>query len=89
MQFSAAAQITDNIQAGASFTGTLDATTKEHLQNAGYVGIKIGDYVFGWDNIQNGNGDIKISFNLEAYFAVGAGANVDINVSEIWRRYFN
>lgn len=81
--------ITEDIGAGFDFTGTIDASTKVHLENSGYAGIKIGEYILGWNDIPD-NGDIIIPvINLDGYVGVGGGITVEMNLSELKRRMSN
>ena len=84
MQFSGEIQLTDNLSIGGSFTGILDATTKQHIQNSGYAGIKFGNTVLGWNDLPYDD-DIILSFSFQAYLVVGFGGSVNINISELWR----
>ena len=88
MQFSLMAQITKNIQAGFNFTGTIDATTKTHLQNTGFAGVKIGKFVLGWGDLPHSD-DASVLLEAEAYFVVGGGGNMNVNLSELWKKMFN
>ena len=81
--------ITENAEAGFDLTGTIDATTKAHLKNSGYAGIKIGGYVLGWNDIPD-NGDVIIPIiKINGYVGVGGGIRVDMNLSELKRRLSN
>ena len=87
LQFSLMAQATDKVQIGGSITGTIDATTREHLMNQGFAGIKIGNKVMGWDNLPKDK-DFKFEYGVGAYLGAGGEVSVTINVSELWRRIY-
>jgi RHS repeat-associated protein len=85
LQFSVMAQATEKIKIGGNITGTVNPVTQEHLKNQGFVGVKIGNTVFGWDNLPK-NQDFSLDFSAGGYFGVGGEASFNINFSEIWRR---
>ncbi len=88
MSFSAEAGVNDRLSVGGSVTCTINPETKKHLRNEGYAGIKIGNTVLGWDQL-NQKRDFHISLSAGVYFGVGGAVSLDINASEFIRRIYN
>ncbi|MBR5236910.1 MAG: hypothetical protein IKW06_06045 [Clostridia bacterium] len=87
LQLSAEVKLTDNLRFGASYTGTINAMTKEHLKNEGYAGIKIGNKIYGLGGMSEN--DLVIVVGIGGYLGVGGDLELSVNFSEIKRRYFD
>ena len=88
MSFSGQISLGNTVQIGGSLSGTINSGTGEHLYNDCFAGIRVGNQ---WVGVETNplNEDYIVTFSLGGYIFVGGEIGVNLNMSELRRRYFN